>query len=150
MSDELEFLRTPGTGREAEVGRRDGRAGGVCCIEFREGNGGGFLFTAGIGLSSGISCSVVRRGSGGGLLIAEAARVGRGGSDGVGRPSFRFGNVGGTTGISVAARTGGGGGGRLPAVEGALKFFCWFRAAMRSASVLNCGSSTSAISNNGL
>ena len=40
---------------------------------------------------------------------------------------------------------GGGGGGRLVTGGGALKFFCWLRAAMRSASELNFGSSTSAM-----
>lgn len=86
ISDELEFLRAPGTEREVEVDRRGGRAGEVCCIEFREGNGGGggFLVKVGTTLSSGISCSVVRRGNGGGLSTAEAARAGRGGSDGLG------------------------------------------------------------------
>lgn len=90
MSDELEFLRPPGTGREVEVDRRGGRTGELSCVEFRDGNGGGggFLVKVGIGLSSGMSCSVVRRGKGGGLTTAEAARVGRGGSDGVGVLSF--------------------------------------------------------------
>lgn len=96
MSDELEFLRAPGTGREAETVRRGGRAGEMSCVEVREGNGGGggFLVKVGIGLSSGMSCSVVRRGNGGGLTTAEAARVGRGGSDGVEGPSFRLVGVG--------------------------------------------------------
>lgn len=96
MSEELEFLRVPGTGREVEVDRRGGRTGEISCVEFREGNGGGggFRVNVGIGLSSGMSCSVVRRGKGGGLTTAEAARAGRGGSDGVEGLSFRFGDVG--------------------------------------------------------
>jgi hypothetical protein len=88
---------------------------------------------------------VVLRGSDGVLSTAGAADLfGREGIDGL------FGVV--TldplvTSCEDAGRFGGGGGGgRFPAPGGgALKFFCWLRAAILSAKVVNCGSSTSAI-----
>ncbi len=125
----------------------------VC--ESRDGRGGGPPRTGGGAITRGrspVACSVFRRGRAGGGAGSTGVLPGRGGIEG------RFGIVPlplpltlaltawATTG-SVAVRTGGGGGGgRLPAVDGgAWKFFCLFNAAMRSASVVSWGSSTSAI-----
>lgn len=148
-SDELEPLRP---GSVCADGRRDGSsgAGAICFCEFREGSGGAAL----------------REGAGGGamprlpLLTSSVCRRGRGGVAGAGPSVMALVGRGGTAGLfgaetlltveSVTVRTGatggGGGGARLPAVDGgALKFFCLLSAAIRSASVVNCGSSTSAI-----
>ena len=101
------------------------------------------------------TCSVFRRGNGGDAFAESSVTAldGRGGIGGL----FSAGTLTllATAAVdreSVAVRAdagavgGGGGGARLAGVGGgALKFFCWFSAAIRSASVVNCGSSTSAI-----
>ena len=121
-----------------------GRLGGVASCEFRVGSGGGPGRPGeGAGVWSPFSCPVVRRGSGGGSF-SVAARTGRGGIEGLFSAEATSDAVLATS--SVKERTGGGGGGRLPAVDGgAVKFFCWLSAAMRSASVVKRGSSVSAI-----
>lgn len=143
----MEFLRTD---RVWEDGRREGSAGGVACPGLRAGSGGG-AGRPGAGDDdaeggSPFSWLTVRRGSGGGIFSA-AARAGRGGIEGL--PSPATGPDADLLAVSVAARTGrggGGGGARFPAVGGgAWKFFCWLRAAMRSASVAKRGSSASPI-----
>jgi hypothetical protein len=152
-SDELEPLRPPSVWAD---GRRDGSSGaGVicfCCV-FRDGSGGAAPRNGAGGGGAmprfplpmfKLTSSVLRRGRGGVAEVAASsvtARVGRGGMAGL----FCAEDVVITD--SVAVRTGGGGGGaRLPAVDGgAWKFFCLLSAAIRSPSVGNCGSSTSAI-----
>jgi len=100
--------------------------------------------------SSSVAATVDLRGSGGGALtgFAPALLVGLGGINGLfggGAALPPFCKVG--LASCVKGRfCGGGGGARLPAPGGgAWKFFCWLRAAMRSARVVNWGSSTSAI-----
>lgn len=141
ISEEFEFLLTESVWVE---GRRVGRLGGVASCLLRVGSAGGPGRPEGGCCWSPFSCPVVRRGRGGGSF-SVAARTGRGGIEGL----FSAETVSDVVLVtfSVKERTGGGGGGgRLPAVEGgAWKFFCWLRAAMRSASVLNCGTSASAI-----
>lgn len=116
----------------------------------RLGSGGVFCASTG--------AAVVLRGSEGGASSAVEALLGRGGSEGLVASSCG----GGRTempldGLSAKAPpltcdagrgrlAGGGGGARLPAPGGgAWKFFCLLRAAIRSARVVNCGSSTSAM-----
>lgn len=90
---------------------------------------------------------MVLRGNGGALSTAVvAALAGLGGTDGLfGVAAFDPYPL--VRSCDEAGRFGGGGGGaRLPTPGGgAWKFFCWLRAAILSAKVVNWGSSTSAM-----
>jgi len=123
---------------------------------FRVGRGGGAPARPGEGEEgdgtgewSPFSRPVVRRGSGGGSF-SVTARTGRGGMTGL--FSAETPPAAALFASPVTGRTGGGGGGgRLPAADGgAWKFFCWLRAAMRSASVVNRGSSSSCAISSGV
>lgn len=139
-SDELEPLLF---GNGCADGLRAGKAGDGCDEFLRSGSGGGTSRLGGVG---GVSTAnsdlpvLVRCGRDGGLRFC-----GRAGKLGlcVGTVPFALGV--GTVDAGFAAPGGGGGGGRF-VVGGLVKFFCLFRAAMRSARELNLGSSTSAIS----
>lgn len=137
-SEAFEFLLTESVWVD---GRRVGSFGGADCGGVRDGSGGG-PGRPGEGPGDSrpfpFSWPVVRRGSGGASFsVAARAGPGRGGIAGL----FSAMQVSGAGAVlftaSVNERTGGGGGGRFPATDGgALKFFCWLRAAMRSASVV--------------
>ena len=149
-SDEFELRRTERVWAE---GCRGGRAGETCCCELLLGRGGGARLRP--GRAGGVAALpfsklVLLCGNGGGAFCVFA-REGLGGSEGL----FWATTTSLVAGVVAELRTGavdagrfegGGGGARLPTVDGgAWKFFCLLRAAMRSWRVVNCGSSTSAI-----
>lgn len=128
-----------------------GRVGGACEDALRLGRGGGALLS-----SCGVStCEpwVSRRGSGGGAGFEPLGRCGRIGTAGalvcellsLGTAPLVNGAIGAVWLLVLAAtgRPGGGGGAGLRTASEPLKFFCWLRAAMRSFSVVNWGSSVS-------
>jgi hypothetical protein len=134
MSDALEPLRAL---RVCVEGRLGGRAGEPyeesVFVRVGKGGGGGRM-PGGVPEPPSTAC-VVRRGSegGGGLLSFFCGLAGITGFFCAGMSGVAFPLLVG--GASVFGRPGGGGGGaRFPLL---LKFFCWLRAAMRSARELN-------------
>lgn len=130
-SDDAELRRPEGLGTVMVEVRRGGSAGDAWNDPVLAGNGGG--------PEASEAFWVFRRGRGGG---ASALGLGLGGARGAEPLTVTMGAV------WLRAPGGGGGGGFLRAASGVptlLKFFCLFNAAIRSASVLNWGSSVSAM-----
>lgn len=139
-SDELEPLLL---GNGCADGLRVGKAGDGCEEFLRSGSGGGASRFAKVEGDSTMTSDLlvfVRCGRDGGLRFC-----GRAGKLGLCVEVMPFASRVAVLGADFAAPGGGGGGGRFVVVGGVEKFFCLFRAAMRSARELNLGSSTSAM-----
>lgn len=135
-SDELEpLLLCSGCADGLRVGRA-----GDCSEPLRVGRGGGASRPGKVGGVLTIdSVVLVRRGR-----LGASCFCGRGGILGLCKEAVLFAFEVRTRDGSLPA-PGGGGGGRFVEGGGVVKFFCLFKAAIRSASELNFGSSTSAI-----
>lgn len=140
MSEAFEPLRGP---RVCVEGRLGGRAGELSedsvfvRVDKGGGGGGGGRMPGGVPVA--LTSVVVRRGNTGGLLSLFCGLAGITGFFSAGISGFAFPLL---VGASDFGRPGGGGGARFPLL---LKFFCWLRAAIRSARELNWRSSTSAM-----
>lgn len=129
-SEAAEFLLADSVWFE---GRRSGSFGDMCCWEGRVGSGGGSVLLWSFCWTSAWSWSGSWSWSWSWWAVAGGVLLGSGGAFSV---------------AVLVGRGGGGGAALLPAsATGDWKFFCWLRAAMRSASVVifNFGSSTPAI-----
>lgn len=141
-SDDAELRRPEGLGTVIVDALRGGRAGDAWKDPVLDGKGGGPEASA--------AFWVFRRGRGGGALAFGLGLGGiRGAASCADAVMVTTGAVWLRPWASAEGRPGGGGGGGfLRAASGVptlLKFFCLFNAAIRSASVLNCGSSVSAM-----
>lgn len=133
---------------------RLGSVGAACEEAVRLGRGGCALRSSG-GISA-WELWVSRRGSGGGVGLDLLGRWGTDGTGGTplapapltpGTDPLEEGGIGAVWLLvsAVTGRPGGGGGAGLRTGSDPLKFFCWLRAAIRSLSELNWGSSVSAM-----